>query len=99
MDMIDSPQDVQDKLLEWFSDNGRHWIPWKLKPDGSIPQSGEIISPYQIWIAEVMLQQTQLKVVIPYWKKWMKTFPSLGHLADADLQDILFIWQGLGYYS
>ena len=99
MSMISSPQDIQNSLLEWFGDNGRHWIPWKLKPDGSIPRSGESISPYEIWIAEVMLQQTQLKVVIPYWKKWMKTFPSLGHLADADLQDILFIWQGLGYYS
>ena len=99
MDMIDSPQDVQDKLLEWFSDNGRHWIPWKLKRDGSIPESGEYISPYAIWIAEVMLQQTQLKVVIPYWEKWMKTFPSLTDLAEADLQDVLLVWQGLGYYS
>ena len=44
--MIDSHQDIQNKLLEWFSENGSHWIPWKLKRDGSIPQSGEIISPY-----------------------------------------------------
>ena len=99
MSMISSPQDIQNSLLEWFGDNGRHWIPWKLKPDGSIPRSGESISPYEIWIAEVMLQQTQLKVVIPYWKKWMSVFPSLTCLAEADLEHVLLIWQGLGYYS
>ena len=97
--MIHSPQDIQNSLLEWFRDNGRHWIPWKLKPDGSIPKPGESISPYAIWIAEVMLQQTQLKIVIPYWEKWMKVFPSLTCLAEADLEKVLMVWQGLGYYS
>ena len=99
MDIIDSPQDIQNSLLKWFKGNGRYWIPWKLKKDGSIPQSGESISPYGIWIAEVMLQQTQLKVVIPYWEKWMKVFPTLTYLAEADLESVLMIWQGLGYYS
>ena len=99
MDIVKSHQDIQNSLLEWFSDNGRNWIPWKLNKDGSIPQSGEIISPYEIWIAEVMLQQTQLKVVIPYWERWMNMFPSLSHLVDADLQNVLLLWQGLGYYS
>ena len=99
MGIFDSPQDIQNSLLEWFRENGRYWIPWKLKKDGSIPQLGESISPYGIWIAEVMLQQTQLKVVIPYWKKWMKFFPNLSSLAEADLENLLMIWQGLGYYS
>ena len=99
MGIIDSSQDIQKSLLVWFRENGRHWIPWKLKKDGSIPQIGESISPYEIWIAEVMLQQTQLKVVIPYWEKWIKIFPSLKDLAEADLENILLIWQGLGYYS
>ena len=99
MGIFDSPQDIQNSLLEWFRENGRCWIPWKLKKDGSIPQSGESISPYGIWIAEVMLQQTQLKVVIPYWEKWMKVFPNLTTLAEADFDNILMIWQGLGYYS
>ena len=99
MGIIHSPQDIQNSLLRWFLENGRHWIPWKLKPDGSIPQPGETISPYEIWIAEVMLQQTQLKVVIPYWEKWMKAFPTLTCLAEADLENVLLIWQGLGYYS
>ena len=99
MGLIHSPQDIQNILLEWFFENGRHWIPWKLKPDGSIPKPGEIISPYEIWIAEVMLQQTQLRTVIPYWEKWMREFPSLTCLAGADLENVLLIWQGLGYYS
>ena len=99
MGNFDSPQDIQNSLLEWFRENGRYWIPWKLKKDGSVPRSGESISPYGIWIAEVMLQQTQLKVVIPYWKKWMKVFPTLSCLAEADLENLLMIWQGLGYYS
>ena len=99
MGIFDSPQDIQNSLLEWFRENGRYWIPWKLKKDGSVPRAGESISPYGIWIAEVMLQQTQLKVVIPYWKKWMKFFPTLSSLAEADLENLLMIWQGLGYYS
>ena len=99
MGIIDSPQNIQNLLLEWFGANGRHWIPWKLNKDGFIPQLGESLSPYGIWIAEVMLQQTQLKVVIPYWEKWMEVFPSLTVLAEADLENVLMIWQGLGYYS
>ncbi|AIQ98242.1 8-oxo-dGTP diphosphatase MutT [Prochlorococcus sp. MIT 0801] len=99
MGIFDSPQEIQYSLLEWFRRHGRYWIPWKLKKDGSIPQLGESISPYGIWIAEVMLQQTQLKVVIPYWEKWMKAFPTLTSLAEADLESVLMIWQGLGYYS
>ena len=98
MGIIDSPQDIHNSLLEWFKENGRYWIPWKLKKDGSIPQLGESLSPYEIWIAEVMLQQTQLKVVIPYWEKWMKVFPDLTYLVEADLESVLLIWQGLGYY-
>ena len=97
--MIDDIKEIQNLLLDWFSNNGRHWIPWKLKPDGSTPESGESLYPYKIWIAEVMLQQTQLKVMLPYWKKWIKTFPSLTDLAEADEQDVLLLWQGLGYYS
>ena len=98
MDIIKCSRDIQNSLLEWFSEHGRNWIPWKLKKDGSIPKSGEFLSPYGIWIAEIMLQQTQLKVAIPYWEKWMQTFPTLTDLAEADLQNVYLIWQGLGYY-
>ena len=99
MDLLDSTKDIQNILLSWFRKNGRHWIPWKLNKDGFIPKSGEILSPYEIWVAEVMLQQTQLKVVVSYWEKWMKIFPSLYDLAEADINNVLLIWQGLGYYS
>ncbi len=90
---------IRRTLLDWFQVNGRHWIPWKLKANGTPAASGESIDPYPIWIAEVMLQQTQLKTVLPYWEKWMKTFPTLLDLANAHEQDLLLIWQGLGYYS
>ncbi len=99
MDIVDSIEDIQNELLAWFLNNGRHWIPWKLNKYGQIPKSREIISPYGIWIAEIMLQQTQLKVVIPYWEKWMRSFPTLKLLEEADLQTVLLNWQGLGYYS
>ena len=97
--LIDSLEFIQKELLDWFFVHGRHWIPWKLKQDGSLPALDETLSPYGIWIAEVMLQQTQLNVVIPYWEKWMQTFPTLINLADAGQQEVLFVWQGLGYYS
>tara|TARA_B100000579_G_scaffold285953_1_gene236994 strand:- start:1979 stop:3133 length:1155 start_codon:yes stop_codon:yes gene_type:complete len=99
MNQLDSILDIQENLINWFDQNGRHWIPWKLKENGSIPKVGESISPYGIWIAEVMLQQTQLKVVLPYWKKWMIVFPRLNELVHANEQDVLMNWQGLGYYS
>ena len=99
MYFVHSVQDLQEELLKWFSKYGRHWIPWKLNENGCRPSVGEKISPYGIWIAEVMLQQTQLKVVLRYWEKWMKVFPLLDDLANADEQEILLNWQGLGYYS
>ena len=92
-------RDLRSSLLDWFAENGRHDIPWKLKHDGNPPESGEAIGPYSIWIAEVMLQQTQLKVVLPYWKKWMTTFPTVIDLANASEKEVLLVWQGLGYYS
>ena len=99
MEIITNINDLQNDLFIWFSNQGRLGIPWKLKEDGSRPKTGEMRSPYGIWIAEVMLQQTQLKVVLRYWKKWMITFPDLLALAEADEQEVLLLWQGLGYYS
>ena len=70
----DLVNEIPRNLLIWFYKYGRQWIPWKLNNYGQSPEAGQIISPYAIWIAEVMLQQTQLKVVIPYWEKWMQVF-------------------------
>jgi A/G-specific adenine glycosylase len=86
-------------LLTWWQEHGRHTIPWKLRSDGDLPEPGEALDPFAIWCAEVMLQQTQLQVVLPYWRRWMERFPRLEALAAAEEHDVLLLWQGLGYYS
>ena len=92
-------EELRFSLLQWFDLNGRHWIPWKLNADGLLPKEQEILPVYPIFVAEVMLQQTQLKVVLPFWEKWIEAFPTLLDLALASEEDILLHWQGLGYYS
>ena len=92
-------QSLSPALLNWWQAHGRHDIPWKLSSPGVLPESGEELNPYSIWVAEVMLQQTQLQVVLPYWQRWMERFPTLQSLAAADEQEVLLVWQGLGYYS
>lgn len=74
-------------LLRHF-DGHRRAMPWRATGD-----------PYAIWVSEVMLQQTRVDTVIPYWERWMERFPSVERLADADLDDVLVEWEGLGYYS
>ncbi len=86
-------------LLGWWDRHGRHSIPWKLGPDGGPVADGIELDPYPIWVAEVMLQQTQLPVMLPYWSRWLAAFPSLELLAAAEEQQVLLLWQGLGYYS
>ena len=86
-------------LLAWWELHGRHTIPWKCQGDGRRPADGEALEPYPVFVAEVMLQQTQLAVVLPYWQRWMAALPNLHGLATADPQQVLLLWQGLGYYS
>ena len=76
-----------DALLAHF-DRTRRDLPWRRTTD-----------PYAIWVSEVMLQQTRVDAVIPYYERWMARFPSTDALARADLDDVLVHWQGLGYYS
>jgi A/G-specific adenine glycosylase len=97
--IAESAAAMGEALLAWWEHNGRHWIPWKLRPDGSRPEPGEPLCVLSTWIAEVMLQQTQLQVVLPYWHRWMEIFPSLEALAAAEQQAVLRVWQGLGFYS
>ena len=80
-------------LLAWWDEHGRHDIPWKQATASGRPD------PYGIWVAEVMLQQTQLQVALPYWQRWMEAFSTVDALACADEQQELLLWQGLGYYS
>ncbi|MBT5954151.1 A/G-specific adenine glycosylase [bacterium] len=74
-------------LIEWFLIHKRK-MPWRDSP-----------SPYAIWISEIMLQQTQVATVIPYFNKFMKKYPTIKHLATSKEDDVLKMWEGLGYYS
>lgn len=74
-------------LLEWFSANARD-LPWRRTRD-----------PYAIWVSEAMLQQTQVAAVVPYWERWMRTFPGVRALAAAAPAKVLKLWEGLGYYA
>ena len=74
-------------LLGWYQKNARE-LPWRSQ-----------VSAYRTWISEVMLQQTQVDTVMPYFEKWIETFPTIDVLADASEQEVLSIWEGLGYYS
>jgi len=80
-------EEIQKKLLKWFKRNGRD-LPWR-----------KTTNPYAIWVSEIMLQQTQVVTVIPYYKKFLKSFPTVRHLAEADISNVLKVWEGLGYYS
>src|SRR5207245_952226 len=76
------------KLIDWQRAHGRHDLPWQGTRD-----------PYRIWLAEVMLQQTQVATVIPYYGRFVARFPDVRSLAVAQLDDVLALWSGLGYYS
>jgi len=84
---ITSKKKIQTKLLQWFKKNKRD-LPWRKNRD-----------PYAIWVSEIMLQQTQVPTVIPYYIKFLKTFPTVHHLAKASLSKVLKVWEGLGYYA
>tara|TARA_E500000331_G_scaffold234521_1_gene224672 strand:- start:3462 stop:4760 length:1299 start_codon:yes stop_codon:yes gene_type:complete len=80
-----------DALLSWFDDNARN-LPWREK-------IGEKADPYRVWVSEIMLQQTTVAAVIPYFNSFMARWPSVHELSRAPLDEILHAWQGLGYYS
>ena len=80
-------QNFRDALLVWFERHQRE-MPWR-----------HIDDPYRIWVSEVMLQQTQVKKVVDYYEKFIDRFPSVRDLAAAPLQDVLKVWEGLGYYA
>lgn len=87
-------QFFQTHLLEWFEREGRHDLPWKPQP-----QFSKKINLYRIWISEIMLQQTQVVTVIPYFERFVAAFPNPESLAAAPEEAVLKLWQGLGYYS
>jgi A/G-specific adenine glycosylase len=92
---------LRSQLLAWWQAHGRRepeQKPWMFAAGGRFPDPGEALPLIGIWCAEVMLQQTQLPVALPYWRRWMERFPSLEALAAAEEHDVLLLWQGLGYY-
>jgi len=77
-----------DRLLRWWDEHGRQDLPWQ-----------QPRTPYRVWVSEIMLQQTQVATVIPYFERWMTRFPDLHSLAEAPLDEVLAHWAGLGYYA
>lgn len=82
---------LSSHLLNWYSQNARE-LPWR-------SQAGQLPDPYGVWVSEIMLQQTRVETVIPYFERWMKRFPSILALSQATQQVVLTAWEGLGYYS
>lgn len=76
------------RIIRWQQRHGRHALPWQAAPD-----------PYRIWLSEIMLQQTQVATVIPYFERFVARFPDVQTLAAAHVDDVLALWSGLGYYS
>ena len=87
MNSILQKGNIQSKLLQWFKKNKRD-LPWRNTRE-----------PYAIWVSEIMLQQTQVDTVVPYYQEFLKSFPTVRHLAKANLSKVLKAWEGLGYYS
>ena len=82
------PADYHQAIFTWFDQHGRHHLPWQKNK-----------SIYSVWVSEIMLQQTQVSTVIPYYEKFMRRFPTVEALAGATEDDVLAHWSGLGYYS
>jgi len=89
-------QDFAHRLVEWYGRHARE-MPWRTSPDDHT--KGARSNPYHVWLSEIMLQQTQVATVRDYFLKFIKLWPTVQHLAAADLEDILKAWAGLGYYS
>ena len=77
-----------DRLLVWFDAFGRKHLPWQ-----------QNITPYRVWLSEIMLQQTQVTTVIPYFERFTARFPTVNDLAEAEQDEVLHLWTGLGYYA
>lgn len=77
-----------ERLLAWHAGAGRHDLPWQ-----------QPRTPYRVWISEVMLQQTQVQTVVPYYRRFLERFPDVRTLAAAELDEVLHLWSGLGYYA
>jgi len=80
--------DFAYRLLEWFDDNGRKDLPWQ-----------QNVTAYRVWVSEIMLQQTQVQTVVPYFNRFVDQFPDIATLSVAKQDEVLSLWSGLGYYA
>ena len=80
--------DFASRLIRWHKRHGRHGLPWQNTTD-----------PYRVWLSEIMLQQTRVVAVIPYYRRFLERFPQLADLAAAPVEDVMALWSGLGYYA
>ncbi|WP_337840697.1 A/G-specific adenine glycosylase [Rheinheimera sp.] len=85
---LQSPSLLAEKMISWQASQGRHTLPWQQNP-----------TPYRVLVSEMMLQQTQVSTVIPYFERWMAAFPDVTDLAKAETDQVMALWQGLGYYA
>src|SRR5690606_30105768 len=83
-----SPEQFGAAVLAWYDQHGRKDLPWQ-----------QDINPYRVWVSEIMLQQTQVSTVIPYFQRFMQRFPTVQKLARAPQDEVLHLWTGLGYYA
>ena len=83
-----APASFAHRVLAWWDAHGRKDLPWQRER-----------TPYRVWVAEVMLQQTQVATVVPYFERFVARFPDVGALARADVDEVLHLWSGLGYYA
>jgi len=83
-----SPDVFAGAVLQWFDGHGRKALPWQRNP-----------TPYRVWVSEIMLQQTQVSTVIGYFERFVTRFPEVRSLADGELDEVLHLWSGLGYYA
>ncbi|MCK9380989.1 MAG: A/G-specific adenine glycosylase [Sulfuritalea sp.] len=81
-------KDFAERLIRWHKSHGRHDLPWQNTTD-----------PYRVWLSEIMLQQTQVATVIPYYLRFLERFPQLADLAAAPVEEVMALWSGLGYYA
>mgnify|MGYP001083824851 CR=1 FL=1 len=86
--VLDLPDWFSEQVLMWYDKNGRKHLPWQ-----------QDVTPYKVWLSEVMLQQTQVTTVIPYFETFINRFPDIGALAAAPQDEVLNLWTGLGYYA
>ncbi|WP_455200771.1 A/G-specific adenine glycosylase [Kaarinaea lacus] len=83
-----TPIDFSQRVIAWYEQYGRKHLPWQQQR-----------TPYRVWISEIMLQQTQVATVIPYYERFMERFPDILSLANADVDEVMHYWSGLGYYA